>query len=109
MNTKRWLITLLRQPVRSLFRASQAHLREKLLNIIPRVDFFMGRILIDAACHDMFPETVQALDYFLDHPNVDGRVKELIRRHKHQRERTKGGGSWPELYRETYKVGEHQI
>lgn len=97
---KRVLITRLRQPIRTLFRLSSFDLHQRLLDIVPNVDPFMGRILVDAACHDAFLETVPILDGILCHPDVDGKVKELIRRHKHQRERTTGGGSWPELYNE---------
>lgn len=95
---KRYLITCLRKPVRSLFHACSTSSRKHLINLVPDVDHFMGRILVDAACHESFSEIIPLLDKMLSNPVVDSKIKELIRRHKHQRERTTGGGSWPELY-----------
>jgi len=88
----------LRKPVSSLFRSIPIYEQEQLLEIIPQLDKFSGRLLIDAACSESFDSLHNKLESFMNHPDVVEGIKKLIRGQQYVRERTSGGEGWPELY-----------
>lgn len=94
---KRDLIAYLRSPVRALIRRAPPHVQERLLNTVVQLDRFLGRLIIDAICHEAFAAMAERLNMLLEQ-DVPGEIKELIRLHKYYRERTVGGEGWPELY-----------
>lgn len=94
---KRTLITKLRQPFRTIVHAANYEERRRIADLVRRLDAFLGRILIDALCHEAFEEMAEELNKLLENKDVSEMIKELIRRHKYLRERTKGGEGWPEI------------
>lgn len=95
---KRTIINHLRSPCRKLIRMSPPAIQEELLDLVPQLDDILGRLIVEAICHETFDKMLPKLDELLSLPEVPGRIKELIRRNKYHRERTIGGEGWPELY-----------
>jgi len=96
-NAKQELYNDMIKPVRKVLRFLPIVDIKQLLELVPRVEQYMGRLIVDAVCYENFMQLVPELDRLLEHPHVPGRVKESIRRHKYNRERTLGGEGWPEL------------
>jgi hypothetical protein len=88
----------LRRATRSVVVAVGPRIRKELLRSIPEIDHYMQQLIIDAMCHDAFNEISSQLNELLNEPSVWDGTKEIIRRQKYMRERTRGGGAWPELY-----------
>lgn len=95
---KRTFTTRLRKPVRALVRVAPRQVQEHLLDAVIHLDRFLGRMIIDAVCHEVFALMARKLDSLLGRPDVPSKIKKLIHDHKYNRERTVGGESWPELY-----------
>ncbi len=95
---QRDLINRLRRPVRELVRRAPPADRERLLARVPGLDRFLGRLLVEAFCHECFDLVTGTLRELLRDGAVDADVQEIIRRHLHARERTLGSEAWPELY-----------
>lgn len=93
---KRVLINRLRTPARHLVSSISSTDRLQLIGHVPGLDRFLGRLVIEAICHEAFDSVVPQLDALLQ-TKLDGDIKELIRRQKYQRERTLGGDQWPEV------------
>ncbi|EDN70571.1 hypothetical protein BGP_4013 [Beggiatoa sp. PS] len=88
----------LRKPISLLFRSISLEEQEQLLETIPQLDRFVGRLFVEVACSTSFDKLRDKLKILMEHPKVVEEVKELIRRHEYMRGRTSGGEGWPELY-----------
>lgn len=64
-----------------------------LLGFVPDLDYILGSIIVDAICHEQF----KSFDELLKNPKVSPEIKNLIRKAKYVRERTRGGKAWPEF------------
>jgi hypothetical protein len=83
---------------RQVVRRSSPPARQSLLDAVPALDGFVGRLLVQAVCLECFFEVAPLLDRLLETESVAPEVKNLILTYKHSLERPSGGGAWPELY-----------
>jgi hypothetical protein len=95
--SKRNLLNYFRVPARRVLHYAPRSSFDRFLQFVPELKAELGHIIVEAVCREAFTDMVPKLDALLEHPDVPGKVKELIRRHKYNRERTLGGEGWPEL------------
>lgn len=93
---KRSFVNRLRTPFRDAIALASKQQRQHILSLVPKLDRFLGRLIVDAICHESFAEDKSILEK-LQHSDAPSEIIELIGWHKYFRERTQGGTSWPEL------------
>lgn len=88
----------LRRTTRAVVGAVSSKTRQQILDSLHQMDGYMQQLVIEAICHEAFTEVASRLNDLLNDDQVWDGTKEIIRRQKYMRERTRGGGAWPELY-----------
>lgn len=88
----------LRRPVRAVVGAVSSNTRKQILNLVGQMDGYIQQLVVEAICHEAFTEVASQLNDLLSDNAVWDGTKEVIRRQKYMRERTRGGSTWPELY-----------
>jgi hypothetical protein len=88
----------LRRTTRAVVGAISSKTRQQILDSLHQMDGYMQQLVIEAICHEAFTEVASRLNDLLNDDQVWDGTKEIIRRQKYMRERTRGGGAWPELY-----------
>jgi hypothetical protein len=88
----------LRRPVQAVIGAVSSNTRKQILDLVPQMDGYIQQLVVEAICHEAFTEVASQLNDLLSDNTVWDGTKEVIRRQKYMRERTRGGSTWPGLY-----------
>ena len=86
-------------PIRYLFRCLQISWEEKALLILEMSSLppCLPRLFIDAGCREAFRRLLPTLNLALSDEQVSSETKDLIRRHKKDREPSEVSEAWSEL------------
>lgn len=95
---KKTLQHYLRRTTRAVVGAVSSKTRQQILDSVHEMDGYIQQLVVEAICHEAFTEMTPRLDGLLNDDQVWDGTKEVIRRQKYMRERTRGGSAWLELY-----------
>jgi hypothetical protein len=97
INGSRKLLGRMKFMLRALVRAAPSDVRREILNLVPRLDWVLGILIVDAICHEDLDGLAPELEELLK-TDVYSDVKGVVLKYKYMHERTRGGENWPELY-----------
>jgi len=97
VQSRKRLPNSMRAAVRGLVRLLPVSRNEALLRMIPELDKWSGRMIVDAICHEDYHGMADVLEEVRRHPDTPERVAKLIIQHAKSRQAPREDREWPSV------------